>query len=344
VAVILVTVGFNGFARSAIADARVEIELVTAPTFPATAQQQWYQLLSELHVDALRIRKAASDDRAEVKVAGTKAAPVYRVTGVLTSAGQIELPGGKFSQRDRGGLSKWLDKLRTEGPASTSGGGSASPFGLTAKQFASVNADLAARVTFSSKGLSPGELLDKLAPALNYSLSVDRSIRQQLASADAIGNELEGLTSGTALAYVLRSEGLGLLPRVADGKKPEYTVVKPDAKQTIWPVGWPLEDRKPKDVVPQLFETLNAEIDDIPLAEALDVIGERLKVVVLYDHYALARQGINLSKVNAKFPARKTWYAKIIDRLLHQSGLNGEWRLDDAGKPFLWVTTLKPVK
>ncbi|MGH7192365.1 MAG: hypothetical protein ACREJM_02390, partial [Candidatus Saccharimonadales bacterium] len=67
-----------------------------------------------------------------------------------------------------------------------------------------------------------------------------------------------------------------------------------------------------------------------------------LKVIVLYDHYAMARQGIELTKLNAKFPAKKTWYGKILDKLLHQSGLTGEWRLDDAGKPLLWVTTLKP--
>ena len=341
-AAILMVVGLNAFARAAAAEARVEVELVTSATFPATEQQQWYQLLTELRVDGLRIRKAGAGDQAEVKVAGTKAAPIYRVVGLLTSAGQLELPGGKFSQRDRGGLSKWLAKLRAEGPPSLTGGGT-SPFGLSAKQFAAVNADLATRVAFSSKGLKPGELLDKLASALNYPVSVDRTIKQRLTGAEPIGDELEGLTSGTALAYVLRSEGLGLLPRLAGTKKPEYAVIKPDARQTTWPVGWPLEDRKPKDVVPMLFETLNAEIDR-PLTETIEVISERLNVVVLYDHYALARQGIDLTKLDAKFPASKTWYAKIIDRVLHQSGLTGEWRLDDGGKPLLWVTKLKPVK
>jgi hypothetical protein len=326
------------------AEARVEIELAAPGTFPALSQRQWYQLLSELGVDGLRIRKAGAEDKVEVKTAGSNAAPVYRVVGMLTSTGQLELPGGRFSSQDRGRLAEWLGKLRAEGPASLTGGARTSPFGLSAKQFAAVNADLARRVDFSAQERTPGELVVKLTPTLNYSLAADRSTSARLASAEPIGEELQGLSSGTALAYALRSEGLGLMPRIGDGKKLEYAIVKPDAKQTTWPVGWPLEERKPKDVVPALFETLNAEIDDIPLKEAMDAIAERLKVAVLYDHYALARQGIDLAKLNAKFPSSKTWYGKIIDRLLHQSGLKGEWRLDDAGKPLLWVTTLRPVK
>lgn len=338
----LATIVASYAAVMSAAEARVELELATSGTFPATAQQQWYKLLTDLGVDGLRIRKADGNDKVEVKVAGSKAAPVYRVVGRLASGNQLDLPGGSFSPNDRTGLSKWLAKLRTEGPPS-SGGNSTTPFGLSPKQFAAINADLAARVTFSSKEMTPGEFLDKLSPALNYALTFDRATKERLTRTEPIGEELEGLTSGTAIAYALRSEGLGLLPRVGDAKKPEYTVIKPEARETTWPVGWPLENRKPKDVLPELYEQRNAEIDDFPLGEALEAIAGRLKAPVLYDHYALAREGIDVTKVNVKFPAARTWYGKVIDKLLHQAGLKGEWRLDDAGKPLLWVTTLKPV-
>src|SRR5487761_865285 len=334
-----------GDLASAVAvEGRVELELSMSSTFPAASQQQWYKLLTELGVDGLRIRKAAADDKVEVKIAGSKAAPVYRVVGLLKSASELDLPGGKFSPRDRGRLSAWLAKLRAEGPSSAAGGGSFAPFGLTAKQFAAVNADLGWRVAFSTKGLTPGELLEKLAPALSNVLAVDQPTNLRLAHAQPMAEELEGLTSGTAIAYALRSEGLAMLPRLNDRKTPEYAVIRPDGKQTTWPVGWPLEDRKPKDVLPELFESHNAQIDDFPLAEALEAIGERLKTPVLYDHYALSRQGIDVAKVTVKFPASKTWYAKVIDKRLHQAGLTGEWRLDDGGRPLLWVPTLKPVK
>jgi hypothetical protein len=329
---------------TAQAAARVELELATTGTFPVTAQQEWYKLLSELGVDALRIRKAETGDKIGVKVAGSQQAPIYKVVGRLASSKQLELPGGKFSPQDRAGLSKWLAKLRAEGPQSSGGGGIATPFGLSAKQLGAVNADLATRVSFDTKEITPGEFLEKLAPALNYSLAVDRLTRQRLAHAEPIGEQLQGLTSGAALAYALRSEGLGLLPRVGETKKIEYAVVKPGGAHATWPVGWPLEDRKPADLLPELFESRNAEIDDFPLAETLEAICDKLKTPVLYDHYALARQGIEPAKVNVKFPASRTWYAKVIDKVLHQAKLKGEWRVDEGGKPLLWVTTQKPVE
>lgn len=326
------------------AEARVEMELAMPATFPVLGQQQWYRVLSELGVDALQIRKAAAGDKAEVKTAGSKAAPVYRVVGMLTATGQLNVPGGRFSSRDRGRLAEWLGKLKSEGPAALTGGGGPTPFGLSATQFAAVNADLSTTVVDSTNGLTPADLLGKFTTTLKHPLAFDRGTRQRLAASPAIAEELQGLATGTALAYVVRREGLGLLPHLNGAKHVEYSIVKPAEKQATWPVGWPLEDRKPKDVIPKLFEMLNAEIDDIPLTEAIDVIAERLSVRVLYDHYAMARLGIDLAKLQAKFPAKKTWYGKIIDRILHQSGLTGEWRLDDAGKPLLWVTTLKPVR
>lgn len=331
-------------AAALAAEGRIQVELAMPATFPVLGQQQWYQLFSELGVDGLQIRKAAVGDKAEIKTAGSKAAPVYHVVGMLGSNGQLDLPGGRFSSRDRARIAAWLAKLKAGGPAALTGGGGPTPFGLSAAQFANVNAELSTVVADSTKGLTPGELLQKLSTGLEHPFVVDRAVLRRLAASAAITDELQGLTTGTALAYAVRAEGLALVPRSTDSKRIEYLIVQPTEKQTTWPVGWSLEDKKPKDVVPALFELLNAEIDDIPLTEAIEAVCGRLKVPVLYDHYALARQGIDLAKLQAKFPARKTWYGKIIDRILHQCGLTGQWRLDDAGKPLLWVTTLKPVK
>src|SRR5215469_7867227 len=182
---ILLAIAFCLSGEAAQGEARVELELATSSNFPATAQQEWYRLLSELGVDGLRIRKAQSGDKVEVKVAGSKQAPVYRVVGRLASGNQVELPGGKFSSQDRAGLSKWLAKLRAEGPQSSGSG--TTPFGLNAKQLAAANADLATRVAFDTKGIAPAEFLERLAPALNYSLNVDRTTKQRLAQAEPIG-------------------------------------------------------------------------------------------------------------------------------------------------------------
>ncbi len=335
----LTMVGLYWHAEVPAAEARVEIELATQRNYIATSQQQWYRLFTELGVDNLRIRKALDGEKAETTTAGTKTSPVYRVTGLLQAGDVLVLPEGKFGLRDRARLAQWLADLRS-GPAAKAG---ARPFGLDATQYAEVNSDLSRRVGFSTKELTPAELLSKLSPALNHRLVVDRLAKAPLAAGEPLGEELQNLTTGTALAYALRQVGLGFEPRADARKQVVFAVVKPAAKQIIWPAGWPLGKKKPDKLLPALFESTPVDIDDYPLDEALSAIGDKLAVPILYDHYALDRRGIQ-TNVKVTFPPGKSWYFKIIDKLLHQADLQGEWKLDDAGRPLLWVTTLKPVR
>ncbi|HJT32891.1 MAG TPA: hypothetical protein VJ783_12695 [Pirellulales bacterium] len=329
-------------AGSAAGQARVEIELATERTFIATSQQQWYRLFTELGIDNLRIRKAFDGEKAETKTAGTKASPVYRVTGLLQAGDVLVLPGGKFGLRDRARLADWLANLRDQGPNQADA--PQGPFHLDAGQLAAVNSDLSRRVGIGTTELTPADLLSKLSARLKHPVVVDRLAKTPLADAEPIRTELKSLAAGTALAYALRGAGLGLAPRRNARKQVEYAIIKPAAKQITWPPGWPLEPKKPRDVLPALFETLNVDIDDYPLDEALTAISEKLGAPILYDRYALARQDIDVTKARVTFPPGKSWYYRIIDKLLFQSSLKGEWRLDDAGKPLLWVTTLKPVR
>jgi hypothetical protein len=321
---------------------RVEVELATDGNFPATAQQQWYKLLTELKVDNLRIRKAQPDDKSEITVAGTEKSPVYRVIGRLTGNNELIVPGGRFSSRDREGLSRWLTKLRQEGPERVATKEKL-PFGLLPKEFAEVHADLSHKVAFSTKGLELHQAAAKIAGALQIPLSIDKSASAGLQQAEPVQEELEGLSSGAALAYLLRPAGLVLEPRLDAAKKLQYAIARPSADRTAWPIGWPA-DKPAREILPELFEQLNVEIDDTPLSETLDAIAERLGAPVLYDHYALARRGIDPTKTKIKLAPTKLAYAIILKKALHQADLTGEWRIDETGKPLLWVTTLKPVK
>lgn len=150
---------------------------------------------------------------------------------------------------------------------------------------------------------------------------------------------------GAALAYLLRPAGLAFAPRIAKrGKKIEYFVHKPVAGRTPWPVGWPPEV-KASDLVPDLMEKLNEiEIEENPLAGTLAAIGERLDTPVLYDHAALARQGVDPYATKVSLEGKEWWYGKIIEKILFKARLKGEWRVDDAGKPLLWVTSFKQAK
>lgn len=322
------------------AEPRIEIELLIEGKFAATAQQQWLKLFTDLRADDIRIHRAGPDDKAEIRVSGTKSAPTYHVIGMLRGANELVLPDAKFSSRDSRRIGQWLDKLRSSGPEAM-GAGVKLPFGLTPSQLADVNSDLSRRVTFSTAELTPKEVLQKLAPSLDHRLSIDERSAARLANAGSLNEELQGVTAGTAIAYLLRPSGLCLQPRRDQRKQPEYAITRPTTGQATWPVGFPLGKKKPIDVLPALFERLEVEIDDVPLSDALAAIGGRLKAPILFDHYALAKHGIDLDETHVSLPEGKLWYARILDKLLYQAKLQGEWRLDDGGSPFFWVTTQK---
>jgi hypothetical protein len=115
---------------------------------------------------------------------------------------------------------------------------------------------------------------------------------------------------------------------------------KPEAE--IWPVGWPPE-RPAREVLPALFEWLNVNIEDTAVARVAEAIGKRMEVPILFDHNALARFGIDREEVKVSLPRARTYYARALERALFQARLKSELRVDEAGKPLIWITTLKPA-
>ena len=151
---------------------------------------------------------------------------------------------------------------------------------------------------------------------------------------------LEGVASGTALAAIARPAGGALVPRFVDGNLELQLTAAKEGIQS-WPIGWPPGEKDEGKIIPPLFEFIKVEIDNTPAEEALAAIQARLKTPFLYDHNNMARDRIDLAK-KVKVPAGKTFYKKILDQVLFQAGLKCEVRLDDAGKPLVWITTLKP--
>jgi hypothetical protein len=49
-----------------------------------------------------------------------------------------------------------------------------------------------------------------------------------------------------------------------------------------------------------------------------------------------------MTKIEVKFPNRKTYVRRAFDHVLSQGRLTGEFRVDEAGRPFYWITQLGP--
>jgi hypothetical protein len=316
---------------------RVEFELVTEQALPPASTQQWYKTFTDLKVTGLRIRGERPTDEPKIDVAGTESKPIYRVIGRITARGVLVVPGGQFTADDTAKISRWIRELGNNGVEGVTQRKSA--FALTKNQLEQVTADLMRPVRFATKGMQPTEAARKIVGDLKLAATVDDDVKRALAADEPVRDELEGLSSGTALAAILRPAGALLVPVKPDGQGVQYRVVSHDAAKEGWPVGWP-SDRGPAKLVPKLFEFLNAEIEGVSAAEAIDAIRGRLDAPFLFDHNNMARHRIDLSK-EVGVPAKRTYYSSVLEKVLFKAGMKYELRVDENDKAFFWITTLK---
>ena len=93
-------------------------------------------------------------------------------------------------------------------------------------------------------------------------------------------------------------------------------------------------------MVPALVKQVNVEIDGITIAKSLSAVQGKLDIPFLFDHNAMARHDVDPTTLEATVPAGKMIYNTILRRILYPH-LKHEVRVDEAGKPLLWITTKK---
>jgi hypothetical protein len=321
------------------AQPRVELELVTEEGVSAVIAHQWGAALGDLRLGNVRIRAAQPGDRVEIRQRGSGDSIVYQVTGALTARNTLRVPGGEFRVGDKAGLSSWLDKLKQGGE--TRLGEREVAFGMTPTQLVAVHEALKVPVTFATKEQRSFDALKRISATLRLSFLADAEARQAMAGDDPVLDELQGLSAGTAIASILRPLGLVMVPQQQAGGDVRLWITDVRRSKESWPVGWP-SDSSPRETLPELFTFAgNVVIEDTPLDAALNAISQRIKAPILYDHNSMVRQQIDPAAVHVSMDEGRTYYQRIIARLVNQAGLTSELRVDDAGTPFLWVSTLR---
>jgi len=331
------------------AAAPFELELATERGVQITAPHEWLQLLTSLGINNVRIRGAQPGDEPRVENRGTGDQPRYHVTGILTSGNAMLLPGGSFSRADHARLKDYFERLAADGGESLTA--PRGMFGLTEKEIEAVFADLAQPIDIETKGQTPRTLIHRLQSQFSLEIVADPKADQVVREAAPVSDELKGLTAGTALAMMLRSDGLVLRPEKPRGRPAVFQIdladrdsmdastlgKSADHEMTHWPIGWKLQ-KPPGETAPSLFEFLNAEIDGYTLEEALAAIAPRLKIPLYLDHAALAAHQIDPVRIQVRLARTRTFYKRVIDRALAQARLGSQLRIDEAGTPFLWIT------
>ncbi len=334
---LLLIAGLCPWAPAAPTAGRVELVVLGDNQLGADFHR-WLRVLSQAGVENVRMQSGQSGQQPGVEVQGSADRPVYVVTGILTSRSELVLPGGRFQVSDSARIAQWLNDLAAHGPAERREPRDA--FGLTKRQSEVVARRLSPAVGFSTKGQPRDQVARRIAGTLQPPPSVTAGVWGVL-GAEPLAEELSDLSCGTALAYLLRLADLSLTPR-SDGEQVAYALVPADESQQAWPVGWPA-DKPVRELVPLMFEFLNVEISGVPASTAIEAIGGRLRVPLLVDHAALARHGIDPAKVTVKLPSGRSTYSLILQKVLFQARLKYEVRVDDASKPFVWITTIKPA-
>ena len=318
---------------------QVRLELVGGGQGTAMVFQDWGQSLAGAGIKNVRFRSATSADKVGIEVESVGDRPLYIVTGQVLSRDEVLLPGGRFKRSEVKRLAAWLDDLAQNGPPDRRPKQVA--FGLTAAEFERVKRDLSAPVDFSTVGAARRAAVERIAGKLSIPLRFDENI-SQAAGDEKVEDELNELSAGTALACLLRGAGLVLVPQ-AMNKEIRYSVVKaqPSVKES-WPAG-----RRPERPVPQvlpgLFELLPINVQNFPAAAVLDQVSKRVKTPVVCDRAALAKYKIDPAKARVSYPSARANYSMALEKMLFPAGMEYEVRVDDAGKAFLWVTSVRPM-
>lgn len=320
---------------TAFAAPPIDLELATEQGVQITAPREWLQLLAGIGMENVRIRGAQASDEPLAENRGDAERPRYHVIGLLTADDRLRLPGGTFSRADRGRLTEYFTRLSADGAESMTA--EHGRFGLTKKEFTAAHADLAQPLGFATQDQALRAVLDRAQAKFALPLAEDAEVKRVIDTATPVKNDVSGLTTGTGLAIVLQSYELALRPTKQVGKPLALAIVPAGSVDDVWPIGWE-SNRSPGETSPALMEFLNVEIEGYTLQEAIDAIAPRLKLPIYWDHAALAKQKIDPAAIQVHVPRTRTFYKRILDRVLAQAHLAAQLRVDEAGTAFLWIS------
>lgn len=316
----------------------IDIEVAAESGSPFGAMQEWGKLLNEMDLARVRLRGANGGDEPSVTPSGEGESQRFKLVAILNRRDQLELPGGKFGVGDRAKLKAYFESLPER---AANQGVERGIFNLTKQQFEQVYEDLSTPVTTSTKGMTPEAIVAALTDGLTVPFEIDASARGALRAAKPLNGELQGLTTGAAIAIALRPAELTMLPEQKLGQPLQLRVVPAGAGVRGWPAGW-RPAQSARELVPAMYRFTNIEIKGFTLEEALAALGPHMEVPLLFDERVLAVRAIDPAKIDVTFPRGKTYIRRAVDHVLSKARLAGELRVDEAEKPFYWITQFGP--
>lgn len=315
----------------------VSVELLSDGKSSGLSSQRWGSAFGRLRV-SVRIRRPLGSDRPDVTESRRGRTRYVRAIGKLERDGSITFPGRRFRLSDTARLAEWIRDLKTYGAQGNPNGQKG--FGLSPQQFGLVFAALEAPVAESPAGLPLDRALSTLTLPSSLPLRLTEAAEEQLRANPppaAAPDGLRGMSHGAALAILLHNAGLGYHPgRTPEGEL-ELAIVPLAETEGVWPVGWPLE-RAPLHAMPKLVEVVPVELEDVPLTDVLTAASVKTGIPILIDTNRIEAANIQFSRLTVSQPLKKMTWSGLLDRATFPN-LMRELLQDEAGRPFIWVTT-----
>ena len=315
---------FGGIACAATI---VELNVIPSSRAPLGAAQNWVRALSNLK----SVRVLSTNVRS-AKPKMTRSRDMVRVTAVIGSDNELLLPGRSFTLRQLPVIQDWIE-LQRSGKSIIE---AKDRFGLSTAQLQKVHDSLKAIIRSSTKEKDASGVIHSIAAKIDYPIRFSHGARISLTDT-RVRSELEGFTSGTALAMVLRSKELVFVPKVSPGGTINLMVVQEGDVAEAWPVGWESKQKK-QELVPKVFDRLEIEITNTPITQVLSAVEARIETPVFYDDGLFEVMKLDPDNTIVSIPAGRTSYFRLIRQAVFKAKLKSELRVDERGKPFFWVT------
>lgn len=321
----------------------VAIELLTAEGVGINSRE-WAELFSELDV-LFTIRKSVLKEKPETKeeVLGTTLRDVH-VIGRLERDGSVTFSDRHYTVEDAVKIREWIADLKAYGAQGTPQG--QPMWGLTKSQFEPFYLALSPAVDVDLVDMTLEKALQSFSFRaefpIRYSVAAAEHLRKG-AGTKTIQNAYQGLSEGTVLAAMLNELGLGFHPRRTPEGKLDLSIVKLGERVETWPAGWPPSEDLPK-LRPVLFQAKEVELTDEPLLDVVQAIGDLVDLPILIDEHGLKANRIDVRTKKVTHKKKKVILSAALKHVCYLGKCKYEYRMDEAGKPLLWLMPDLPPK
>ena len=312
------------------------LEISANSSAASGSQQRWMKALQKAGANRVSSRTSPQGETAveESESGGTR---LITVRGFLEGS-KLELPGGTFRIGDIAKIHDLLQKFRDDGKETTLA--QKHDFGLTADQLVDLAQKLAKPITEPTKGKPFATVVNLITRQTGVPFARDASARAALAGQERVSQEFQGMSSGTALAVMVKPLGLVLEPNRKQGQAVQVHIKRAEVGKQSWPAGRDPE-QAPIMVEPNMFQKMPIGIKNYPLDKVMAAVQQKAKIPFLYDEQVIAAKGIDVAGTKVSISNKNGILMSMIGKLLRQTKprrLSSELRVDDAGKPFLWIT------